>query len=134
MNTETNTVNIISPCLQTKSHNFNINVTNDKHNIVSYGDNDSYVIINKNGSMPDINIDEQTLDKLLEARKLKNVLSAVIDYLENTDEYNRAIMDDKSVLMEIINTISVDTPTPECVMAYIVKKCPGADKYRTKGV
>ena len=127
-----NVINIISPCLRTKTKSFNISVNNTNTHIVSYDETDDYTVTNKDGSVPDINISEQTLDKLIEARRVKNILSAVIEYLENTDDYNEAIFDDRQVLMEITNMIAVDTPSPEFFVPYIIEKCESARKYRLK--
>lgn len=82
-------IKIITPNVETENP-FNIMLTrvnNEvKLSIVKHPNNGAYAIINKDGSVPDIEIDDATLDTLIAARRLKRKMDKMMTFVRENSE------------------------------------------------
>jgi predicted HNH restriction endonuclease len=82
-------IKIITPDVETENP-FNIMLTrvnNEvKLSIVKHPNNGAYAIINKDGSVPDIEIDDATLDTLIAARRLKRKMDKMMTFVRENPE------------------------------------------------
>ena len=82
-------IKIITPDIKTENP-FNIMLTpanNEiKLSIVKHPNSDVYTIVNKDGSVPDIEIDDTTLDMLIAARRLKRKIDKILTFVRNNPD------------------------------------------------
>ena len=77
-------IKIITPDVETENP-FNIMLTR-VNNEVKHPNNGAYAIINKDGSVPDIEIDDATLDTLIAARRLKRKMDKMMTFVRENPE------------------------------------------------
>lgn len=104
---ENNNVCIITPPLpaSNKVINLNISLQNEAIRIVpvAYGHQPQYVLMSKNGSVPDVILDKSTIDLILEARYIENAAEKLACLIKtNPQKYDAKILDDKKVITEIL--------------------------------
>lgn len=102
-----NTIKVITPNIIASSDNsFCLSIRNDGENMtlnaIKRPGNDKYVITSKNGSIPDIELDEQTIDLLIEARQKTRLAKDIIFRCRNDKKVDNAILNDAAALLSVI--------------------------------
>ena len=113
-----NTIKVITPNIIASSDNsFCLSIRNDGENMalntVKRLGNDKYVITSKNGSIPDIELDEQTIDLLVEARQKTRLAKNIIFHCRNDKKVDNSILNDTTALLSVIK--STTYPVNMCI-------------------
>lgn len=96
---------VITPRMTENGNNLHISYSNDsvKTAIVKHSDSDKYILMNKNGEEPDIEIDSKTVDLIIEAKRTHDMLCEITRYFSENDAYSNDILNNKKVIMTILN-------------------------------
>lgn len=100
-------IKIITPNITaTSENNFNLSICehdDELINHVKHHHDNKYVIANKDGSVPDIELDEETIDLIIEARSKYNIMRIAVNFYQNNNKYDSAILLDTSLLTRIVS-------------------------------
>ena len=128
------TITVMTPVIDANGQNhFNLSVLNNTNkqfeiSPVVYANSDRYVIMHENERIPNIVIDDETLNTLIEARYRRNVMNKVISFCRENPRINNGILDDTNILTKITSKIS----TPVVHYDHIANACdtlPEMKKY-----
>lgn len=129
---EDNNICIITPPLSAGTKVINLNVSRQNEAIrivpVAYGHQPQYVLMSKNGSVPDVILDKSTIDLILEARYIENAAEKLAYLIKtNSQKYDAKILDDKKVVTEILTEYVNNPQSSE--LSSIIHRNENAGKY-----
>lgn len=105
-----NTIKVITPNIVASSKNsFCLSAQNTADEIkigaVKRPGNDKYVITSKNGGIPDIELDEQVIDLLVEARRKKHLAEDIVLQCRDIKDIDDSMLDDTNAMLHAIQLI-----------------------------
>lgn len=125
---------VITPCVTENGSNLHISYSNDsvKTAIVKHSDSDKFILMNKNGGVPDIELDSKTVNLIIRAKMMYDVLTEITEYFRKSNSYSDDILNDKKVIMTILNeycdTIANGNAAPD--IETTARHCIDAQRYR----
>lgn len=125
---------VITPCMTENGSNLHISYNNDsvKTAIVKHSDSDKFILMNKNGEEPDIELDSKTVDLIIKAKRMHDAFGEITKYFSENDNYSNDILSNKKVIMTILNeycsSVANGNDVPDIEAA--AKKCIDAQRYR----
>lgn len=91
---------VVTPSITSRSRIYNINIAdNQMISMISYGINDKFIIKNKDGNIPDVAIDENTINMLIEAKRINNCMKRIEKYIA---EQYPDLLDSKECMSAIV--------------------------------
>lgn len=135
-----NNISVITPCLSLGDNSINISISRQnggdtKIIPVKYSRDSKYVLANKNGNVPDITLDRATVDLLIEARKIEQAASELVEYISTHEyTYSADILNDSKAVSEILaKCMSEHRKAHDSViqpmLEHIIPDCKSAQKY-----
>lgn len=99
-------ISVITPCLTDNGNNLRVSRSNDsvQTSIVTYTDSDKFILVNKDGGVPDIELDKETVELIVKAKEMNDVLSDIVSFFKDNPCYNNDILNDKKVITTILNS------------------------------
>lgn len=99
-------ISVITPCLTENGYNMRISRSNDsvQTSIVAYADSDKFILMNKDGGAPDIELDKETVELIIKAKEMNDILSDIVSFFKNSTCYNDDILNDKKVITTVLNS------------------------------
>lgn len=129
---ENNNVCIITPPLpvSNKVINLNVSLQNEAVRIVpvTYSHQPQYVLMSKNGSVPDITLDKSIVDLLIKTRYIENAAEELACLIKTSSQkYDAKMLDDKKVITEILTEYANGLKPSE--LSDILHRNKNASKY-----
>lgn len=99
-------ISVITPCMTENGYNMRISRSNDsvQTSIVAYADSDKFILMNKDGGAPDIELDKETVELIIKAKKMNDALADIVSFFKNSSCYNNNILNDKKVITTVLNS------------------------------
>lgn len=133
-----NILSVITPRSPLNNNNMSISQQDDsdlKIKFVKYDSNDQYVLMHKDGSVPDITLDKATVDLIIEARKMEQSANDLVKYVTSCKtKYDIKMLSDKKVVSEILTKYANENKKTQGwiikpSLEWAIRNCTNAQKY-----
>lgn len=127
-------ISVITPCVTENGYNMRISRNNDsvQTSIVTYADSDKFILMNKDGGAPDIELDKETVELIIKAKEMNDALADIVSFFKNSSCYNDNILNDRKVIANVLNnyaaTVSNTGAKPD--IEAIAKQSIDIQRYR----
>lgn len=130
---ENNSICVITPPLSICSQVVNLNISHQDNTTriipVTYSHQDKYVLMSKNGTLPDVILDKSTIDLICKTRYIENTAENLAHFIKtNPDKYDPQMLDDKKAITEILTEYT--NTSSAMPFSHIINNAKNAQKYR----
>lgn len=130
---ENNNICVITPPLSICSQVVNLNISSqgDATRIVpvTYSHQDNYVLMSKDGTLPDIILDKHAIDLIYKTRYIETAAENLAHFIKtNPEKYDPQILDDKKAITEILTEYT--NASSAMPFSHIINNTKSAQKYR----
>lgn len=124
---------IITPAIICGDITTNVKVQADDKDFsiytIHYSTDDHYILQSKDGSMPDIAINNETVNLIIEAKRVHDAALRINTYFTTSDEYGNDIINNKKV-MNIMLRAYLEQTIENPDIASIARSCIDTQQYR----